>query len=509
MELNLELLRKESLELRNYQINIANSCKDKNSLIVLPTGLGKTIIAIMIASHRLKLFENSKILVLAPTRPLCSQQYEIFKKFLKIEEWYFTLVTGKIYPNKRKNLYEKNFVIVSTPQTIENDIKNGLIDLSNFSLLVIDEAHRSVGNYSYTFVAEHYKKVSKYPLIIGLTASPSDKLEKIEEIKNALGIENVEIRTERDPDVKPYVKKIFKQFVYIDLPEKYKEAINLLAQILDENLKYLKENRWMNEEKITKKYLIELQEKLNEIYVQSNDYKALWGMRRVAEAIKVLHAIEVLETQGVSPFISYLDSLFKSGKRIDKMLVRDPRILRAFEIVKNSYFEVEHPKFSKLLEIVKDEVLKNIKVRIIIFANYRDTVLKIKDFLEKNGIKSEILIGQAMKKGIGLTQQQQIEILKRFDNSEFNCLVCSSIGEEGLDFTADIAIFYDEAPSAIRSIQRRGRVGRKSVGKVIYLITKSTLDEIFYWASYHKERKMRGLIWGMKKEKKNIKDFLS
>lgn len=512
MILENELLKKENIEFREYQVKIAENCKEKNSLIVLPTGLGKTIIAILIAAYRLKKYENSKILVLAPTRPLCAQQHKIFKENLKIEENKFALITGKVNKEKRKLLYERATVIVSTPQTIENDIKNNLIDLSNFSLLVIDEAHRSVGNYSYTFISKYYSQKSKFPLIIGLTASPSDKLEKIEEIKNALSIENAEIRTEKDPDVRPYVKKIFKEYFYVELNEKFKEAVKILAECLSENLNYLKEKKVIDslEERISKKYLIEKKKEIEEEYLQSpfKDYNLMWKLIKISEAIKILHAIEILETEGSSIFLSYVDSLFKSNSKLDRNLVKDPRIRRAYEIVKYESNNLEHPKFYKLLEIVKSEIANKSDVRIIIFANYRDSVLKINEFLKNNGVKSEILIGQAMKKGIGLKQEKQIEILKKFENKEFNCLVCSSIGEEGLDFTSDLAIFYDQAPSAVRSIQRRGRVGRKTSGKVIYLITKSTLDEIFYWSSYAKEKKMRNIIWKMKKEG-SLKDYVN
>ncbi|MFH8038673.1 MAG: DEAD/DEAH box helicase family protein [Candidatus Aenigmatarchaeota archaeon] len=499
MDLNLELIKSEKIERREYQLKIANNCKDKNSLIVLPTSLGKTIIAIMIASHRLSIYPESKILILAPTRPLCSQQYKSFKENLKLEENNFVLITGKISPAKRKSLYENAKVIVSTPQTIENDIKNGSLDLSNISLLIVDEAHRSVGNYSYTFIAKIYKEKSKFPLIIGLTASPSDKIEKIKEIENALSLEHVEIRTEKDPDVAPYVKKVFKDMIYIDLPEKYKEAIRILAERLDEDFKYLKEKEALKEDKISRRILLEAKDEIAEQYITQGNPFYLHLLQRISETIKIFHAAEILETQGITPFLSYLENLFKSKKRTDKAVVKDFRVRRAFEIIKSISNGIEHPKFDKLLEIIKKEIELNPKVRIIIFANYRDTVLKINEFLNSNSIKSEILIGQAFKKGIGLKQEKQIEILKRFENNEFNCLVCSSIGEEGLDFTADIAIFYDEAPSAIRAIQRRGRVGRKSVGRVIYLITKSTLDEIFYWSSVQKEKKMRSLIYKMKK----------
>jgi Fanconi anemia group M protein len=77
------------------------------------------------------------------------------------------------------------------------------------------------------------------------------------------------------------------------------------------------------------------------------------------------------------------------------------------------------------------------------------------------------------------------------------------VGEEGLDVPAvDYAIFYEPVPSEIRSIQRRGRVGRQIAGKVYFLITKDTRDEVYYWSSLRKEKRMKGILYDLKNGKK-------
>jgi Fanconi anemia group M protein len=153
----------------------------------------------------------------------------------------------------------------------------------------------------------------------------------------------------------------------------------------------------------------------------------------------------------------------------------------------------------KLLSVIKAILRENEKNRAIVFANYRDTVEKIKNFLLENGIKSEMLIGQARKRGKGLSQKEQIEIVRRFANGEFNVLVCSSIGEEGLDIASvNYAIFYDAVPSEIRAIQRRGRVGRQAEGKVIFILTRGSRDQAYFFSSLMKEKKMKKMLKNMK-----------
>ena len=161
---------------RDYQKTISESCFKKNTLVVLPTGLGKTKIAIMALSKRLRDYPNSKALFLTPTKPLANQIFNEITESTSEKE--ISLFTGKIPPSKRKELWKESRVIISTPQCIENDLINNNLDLREVSTLVIDEAHRAVQEYSYTWIAKQYRKTSNFERLIGLTASPGSDLKK-------------------------------------------------------------------------------------------------------------------------------------------------------------------------------------------------------------------------------------------------------------------------------------------------------------------------------------------
>jgi Fanconi anemia group M protein len=139
---------------RLYQETIFSTTVSKNTLVVLPTGMGKTAIAMMLASFRLKQFPNSKILILSPTRPLINQHMTTFQKFMNIDETHFAVFSGEVTPEKRAEMWKEKQIIFSTPQGLENDIISSRIKLEDVSLLVFDEAHRAVGDYSYVFVAK-------------------------------------------------------------------------------------------------------------------------------------------------------------------------------------------------------------------------------------------------------------------------------------------------------------------------------------------------------------------
>lgn len=500
--MEFKFLKKDQIEFREYQLNIVKTAISKNTLVVLPTGLGKTIIAILVALKRIERYPNSKILMLAPTRPLCAQHQKTFQTITEIPNEEIVLVTGKIRKDKRIEFYQKGKIIVATPQAVKNDLESNILKLTNFSLIIFDEAHRAVKDYPYVYIAKRYKQASLYPLILGLTASPGGKAEKIAEVKKNLFIEAVEIRTEFDKDVKPYIKEIKKEWIYVELPEEIKGIKQYLENALKEDIQWLKSVGIIQTSKLTKKSLLTLQQKVSKIIDEGNRGKYLFSVaRKLAEALKIYHALELLETQGIESLYEFFENLANSKKRSDKLLIKDPRIWIVKERVRKlKEVGFEHPKLKKLISILKELISKNPKVRIIVFANYRATVQKIKESLDKNGIKSEILIGQAKKKGFGLSQKKQIEILNRFANSEFNVLIATSIGEEGLDIVdVQYAIFYEAVPSEIRMLQRRGRVGRKSPGKIIILLTKETMDEAFYWAAFHREKKMKKILYSMKK----------
>nr|MDA3836958.1 DEAD/DEAH box helicase [Nanoarchaeota archaeon] len=169
----------QGIKPRKYQEDIANTCIEKNTLVVLPTGLGKTLIALMVAIDRIKKYPLQKVLVLAPTKPLAEQHIESFREKLP-EGWAdLQLFTGSVKAEKRQKIWETATIIFSTPQCVANDLKNGLYNLQDVSLLIEDEAHRCVKNYDYTYTAKRYSLEAKNPRVMGLTASPGSDAEKI------------------------------------------------------------------------------------------------------------------------------------------------------------------------------------------------------------------------------------------------------------------------------------------------------------------------------------------
>ncbi|ODS41921.1 MAG: hypothetical protein MSIBF_00735 [Candidatus Altiarchaeales archaeon IMC4] len=505
MELTHPLVKK-GIELRRYQESIISQAIGKNTLVVLPTGLGKTMIAAMVAVHRLSEFPESRILFLAPTKPLAVQHQRTFSELLAVEGQ--AVLTGAENPEKRSELWQQNKLLFATPQTIENDMLRGL-DISDVSLLVFDEAHRATGDYSYVYIAREYAKRAKNPLVLGLTASPGADGEKIKEVCNNLFIENVEVKTESDADVRDYVQDVRIDWVKVELPQEFVKVKELLESVLKDDLNELKGYGYIKSAQVkgvNKRMLLEAQSQIRKEITSGKESFAQASI--AASAIKVQHAIELAETQGMASLDSYLGRLSKQHSKAVKFLLADDRINKAISLARGlRELGVEHPKFDELVKIVKNYADK----KVIIFTQYRDSVDKIVEKLSDNKISARDFVGQATKDGKnGMTQKQQVAALEDFRKGRFTALVATSVAEEGLDIPAvDLVVFYEPIPSEIRSIQRRGRTGRSAAGKVVMLMAKNTRDEAYYWAGFHKERRMHSEVEKMKSGFKGVKETVS
>ncbi len=487
------LIKEGTIERRTYQIAITATALMKNTLVVLPTGLGKTVISLLVVASRLHNREG-KALFLAPTKPLVEQHANFFRRNLKIPSDQIVSLSGEVPPDKRLQLWNKAKIIVSTPQVIENDLISGRISLEDVVHVTFDEAHRAVGNYSYVFIARVYVEQAKDPLILAMTASPGSDMERIEEVIRNLYIEEVEVRTEWDDDVKPYVHEKRIEWIRVEMPKELKEVVKILKECIELRLMRL-EGLGVKARDLSKKELLALQEALQSEAYDSGDQRLFEALSVLAEILKIQHAIELIETQGLDALKHYLRRMIvearsRGGSKASKSVVSDPNFKKA--VVKALKCEVEHPKLEKLKDIVLGQLKSNPSSRIMVFTNFRDSAEVITRELRGMGIEAVRFVGQADRENDrGLRQREQVEIVERFKKGEIKVLVATSVGEEGLDIPeVDLVVFYEAIPSEIRSIQRKGRTGRKREGRIVVLVTKETRDEAYYYISLKKEKAM-------------------
>jgi len=461
-------VQKNSIEKRDYQVNLANQAIKENCIVVLPTGLGKTAIALQVIAEYLSKGTGGA-LFLAPTRVLVNQHYEFLKTNLTLDD--ISLVTGEDPIQKRTKLWG-NSVICATPEITKNDFDRQIVSPEQFNLVVFDEVHRTTGDYAYSGIAERFENSSAR--LVGMTATLPSEKEKATEILTKLRITSIAERTEDSPDVKPYIQETNTEWINVELPPELKSIQTLLKLALDERYETLRKNGIRLAEQQSLSALL----RIRQFVLNQNRRSA----KPLFTAIRIHYALSILEAHGITPFLKFCErARAKKGAGVKELFEIDPNFTRAVHLAKEAQSKgIEHSKIPKLKEI-----LESVPGKALIFTSYRDSVDLIYNKLIEMGVSAGILIGKAGESG--LKQKEQIETVQKFRDGVFQVLVATRVGEEGLDIAeVNQVIFYDNVPSSIRFIQRRGRTGRKDIGKLVVLIAKNTIDERYYWIGKRK-----------------------
>jgi ERCC4-related helicase len=367
------LIYEESIESRVYQRNIVESAYDKNTLVVLPTALGKTIIAIMLTAHTLYIYRHKRVMVVAPTRPLVLQHMKSFFSVLKLSQDKIVEITGKTPPLPRTAIWNNKDIrlVFATPEVVKNDLRDNRLSLNDFSLLIIDEAHRAVKDYAYTAIASQYVSQSEHPMILAMTASLGYDTKRIHDICKNLFIEHIEYRTEEDLDVKPYINSINVNWQWISLSSEYNYIRSILKTMLDEKLRWLFQHRLLRKRGgirwIFKRDLIDIGAEIRfnlELSQEETRPSLYFALMQQTLALTLLYCVELIESQGAASLKAFLDriekdsntfssSITRGGKssKAQKSLINDPRVKEIRTLL--STLKIEHPKVECLIEILR------------------------------------------------------------------------------------------------------------------------------------------------------------
>lgn len=489
------LITDESIENREYQEYLYNKSKDKSSLVVLPTGTGKTIVSLRITANRL-IDPGGVCVLLAPTKPLVEQHYETYTELLDIMDDQIVMFTGDTRPDERKQIWDKQpSVIIATPQVIENDIIAGRINFNDVVHLTIDECHRATGDYSYVYLADKYIEQSENPLITGLSASPGDNKEDILQICKNINVDSINIITENDPKIEEYTYNTDIQTRFIDIDEEILDIRDTLQEVYKNRLKKLYNNDYIDSRSktVSQSKLHAARSNIQED-MQKGNSEAYQAMSIWAEAMKLNKAIDLIETQGVDSFIQYYNRLENelndsdSSKAVER-LVSDTKIQKAVSKARN--YKGTYDKYDAL----RSELVTSVKIengKALVFTKSRDTVESIVDLLSDD-FNVNRLVGQTDKENSeGMKQSEQKESIEEFSEGDVEVLVSTQIGEEGLDISeVDLVVFYEPASKGIEQIQRQGRTGRSQTGRVVMLIGNDTRDVGMYYKSKNSVEQMK------------------
>ena len=479
-----------AVEARAYQLQALDESISGSMLLVLPTSAGKTAVAMMAIAESL-VSKDGWVLVVAPTVALVNQHLKSAQKMISDVDGLPPIsISGSQSSQKRALLWGSSRLIIATPHVVRNDALRGSLSLDECSLMVVDEAHHCTGEHAMAKAASLYVSNCPNPLVLATTASPGSSRNQVEEVCAKLGIRRIHLRTNQDPMISGYLSNLEISETRVDVPRDIKELVvpfELWLQGIVEREKRL--GRYVMTGVISHSGLSNAMERA-QAAISRGDSSGYRSSSQIATAMRINHLINHLLCQGIAAsrrFLKRMD-IESSRSRSAKSFLTDPRVNDLKDILEG--MPEIHSKVSAVRRLVRERIRHFPDSRIIVFANYRDTVEALEGAIKDlEGVRPIQFIGQASRGGSGgLTAKEQIERLEKFRSGEKNILVATSVGEEGLDIpSADLVVFYEPVSSEIRTIQRRGRTGRKREGSVAVLIAEGTRDEGAMLASSKKE----------------------
>ncbi|WP_435068014.1 DEAD/DEAH box helicase [Haloplanus sp. C73] len=506
------LLEPGFIERRRYQLELASDARDTHTLVCLPTGLGKTTVSLLVTADRLTEVGGTA-LFLAPTKPLVQQHATFYREALSIPDDEITVFTGEVRPDDRAALWEESQIVIATPQVVENDLIGGRISLADVTHLTFDECHRATGDYAYVYIAERYHADATDPLVTGMSASPGGDEEAILTVCENLGLQEVAVMTEEDADVAEYTHDTEVEWERVTLPDAVIDIRDALNDVITERLEKLKELGVTNTTSpdLSQRDLNQMRGELQSL-IDADQSEGYEGMSIHAEVMKLRRAVELAETQSVESLRRYFErqrnaAQSSGASKASQRLVAEPKVREAMRAAES--FDDLHPKFRQTRVLLAQTLGIGGGERVIVFTESRDTAEALTDFLSES-FDVRRFVGQGDKEGSdGMTQTQQGETLDAFRAGEFEVLVSTSVAEEGLDVPeVDLVLFYEPVPTAIRSIQRKGRTGRQDEGRVVVLMAEDTRDEAFFWISRRREQEMEDELASLKSAADEMVDEL-
>uniref|UniRef100_A0A2K5I6W6 RNA helicase n=1 Tax=Colobus angolensis palliatus TaxID=336983 RepID=A0A2K5I6W6_COLAP len=481
---------------RDYQLHISRAALFCNTLVCLPTGLGKTFIAAVVMYNFYRWFPSGKVVFMAPTKPLVTQQIEACYQVMGIPQSHMAEMTGSTQAFTRKEIWCSKRVLFLTPQVMVNDLSRGACPAAEIKCLVIDEAHKALGNYAYC--------------------------QAVQQVITNLLIGQIELRSEDSPDILAYSYERKVEKLIVPLGEELAAIQKTYIQILESFAHSLIQRNVLMRRDIPN--LTKYQIILARDQFRKNPSPNIVGIQQgiiegeFAICISLYHGYELLQQMGMRSLYFFLCGIMDGTKgmtRSKNELGRNEDFMKLYNHLecmfahtrstsadgvsaiqqgdKNKKFVYSHPKLKKLEEVVIEHFKswnaentsekKRDETRVMIFSSFRDSVQEIAEMLSQHQpiIRVMTFVGHASGKSTkGFTQKEQLEVVKQFRDGGYNTLVSTCVGEEGLDIgEVDLIICFDSQKSPIRLVQRMGRTGRKRQGRIVVILSEGREERIY------------------------------
>lgn len=498
---------------REYQRELFLHALRGNTLVYLPTGSGKTLIAAMVLSCMKKLNPRKLMVFLVDRIPLVYQQSDYIKS--QVPDLRVEILAGDIerFPGDKSRrianvlaLSENKIdLLVMTHQILLNLMAGdqSVVRMSDISVLVFDEAHHCLGNHPYNqIMRDFYKATSNRfkPLVLALTASPagadtpqstSNRLEEL--LSNLCACARMPLRStdlemywNRPETAYELVSMNTKQQLLQSFVESY---LTSLAMQIETEAKFPRALDKLNV--LKPNYRGALRKLIERCY---NDKNRVKGLALGEHAMHMLSVIEVNNILGneyavecLKECIRQLRSATSPMEQLKKKLIGSSEKLLVLEssiasLRRVSSFFSSSDRYQHLTKELRNfirQVERDETSRGIIFVKMRKTAYKLSERLrQETGIAERLnpafLVGHGQGSDGMDWRGEQEEILKKFRSGEVKLLVSTSVLEEGLDVpVCNLVIRFDSALTLRALVQSRGRASRRPDSRFVVICSDS------------------------------------
>ncbi|XP_061600211.1 Fanconi anemia group M protein [Cololabis saira] len=515
--------------LREYQLKMSEVALFQNTLVCLPTGLGKTFIASVVMYNFYRWYPAGKIVFMAPTKPLVAQQIEACYNVMGIPQAHMAELTGSTAAKQRQDVWRSKRVFFLTPQVMVNDLSRETCPAKQIKCVVIDEAHKALGNHAYCQVIRQLCSQTLQFRVLALSATPGGDTKSVQSVISNLLISHIELRSEESPDIQAHSHQRSVDKVVVPLGEALSAHQARYLQVLEKFMSRLVQNRVMSHKDL--RTLSKYQIILARDQFRKNPPPSLKGPQQgmlegdFALCISLYHGYELLMQMGLRSLFFYIQGIMDGSREMSRArneLQRTPTFMDLYREMEAKFvkplngpdepFIYSHPKLEKLEEVVlrhfrvwaesspDNNGPQGVSTRVMIFSSFRESVQEIAAMLDRHAplIRVMTFMGQASAgKGVkGFTQKEQLEVVRRFRQGGFNTLVSTCVGEEGLDIgEVDLIVCFDAQKNPIRLVQRMGRTGRKRQGRIVVILAEGR-EERTYNQSQSNKRSVYKSITG-------------
>lgn len=508
-----EAFNQTALVPRGYQVELFEKCHSTDSIIFLPTGTGKTLCAAMLISYMLKQNPKRSVLFLVDKVLLVFQQKKYIEgqlkgKFLRFDfddndkdvdrELIIACVCGGVVGTQDKPLWMHD-IIISTAAFCLNMINQNVLRWSDFSFVVLDEAHHCVKSHPFNkiFTSQHIKlEKEKRPKILGLTASPAGEETLEGTIKMLLSL-SVNMGNTKIVIVEDTVDELNKyksnaKFEVEMLPPSNEEmSFNYhLQNYLIQCLQYFKDKSNISNyigflasnEKVVldAEKLDELQNAYSVLLIDKDkavSTSLLWHMKKITFALAaslemgIPLALEELKslldpnntTDGFSKALELGIPCHKIKELCEKYTKTTNVICEQDEIMSTVYFLIR-----KIINFINKQSRDDNTI-VLVLVKQRTTAVRLSKILQESSsmkqysLSTVSLIGHGAGTSTGMNVNDQKKTLEEIKNNEHQVIIATSVVEEGIDFPQCSLVITMKPPTSITAlVQMRGRARKKN-----------------------------------------------